>query len=89
MILIQPELIAKLNLCIFPLGKPGVVDVVISTTTKKEITLSSYIKICATSLDGQWTSCTVYAVITPGLCMLIIFGLLFLEINSIIYDHKE
>ena len=89
MVLICPELVAKLNLCIFLLHKPEVVDVAISTTTKKEITLSSYIKICATSLDGQWTSHTVYAVITPGLCMPIIFGLPFLEINSIVCDHKE
>ena len=41
MVLICPELVAKLNLCIFPLHKPEVVNVVISTTTKKEITLSS------------------------------------------------
>ena len=89
MVLICPELVAKMNLHIFPLHKPEVVDVAISTTTKKEITLSSYIKICATSLDGQWTSRTVYAVIAPELCMPIIFGLPFLEINSIVCDHKE
>ena len=78
MVLIQPELVAKLKLCIFQLCKPEIVNVAISTTTKK-ITLSSYVKI----------SHTIFAVIAPGLCMPIIFGLPFLEINSIVCDHKE
>ena len=89
MVLIWPELVAKLNLHIFPLHKPETVDVAISTTTKKEIMLSSYVKIRTTSLDGQWTSHTVYAVIAPGLCMPILYGLPFLELNSIVCDHKE
>lgn len=78
MVLIQPELVAKLKLCIFQLCKPEIVNVAISTTTKK-ITLSSYVKI----------SHTIFAVIAPGLCMPIIFGLSFLEINSIVCDHEE
>ena len=89
MVLIWLQLVKKLALPIFTLPNPEIINVVITTTKKKAISLTLYVKIWATSTDGQWTSWVVYVIIAPGLCMPIIFGLPFLEINTIICDHKE
>ncbi|KAF8800955.1 hypothetical protein BYT27DRAFT_7262510 [Phlegmacium glaucopus] len=65
MVLIHPELVAKLNLPIFTLPNPKLIDIAISTSHKKQISLSTFVKLSATSLYGQWTSHTVYAIIAP------------------------
>ena len=88
MVFIRPDTVTKLGLPSYPLPQPEVVDVAISSSTTTQKTLSHFVKFKATSLDGLWTSRTVYAIITPGLCMPIIFGLPFLEFNGIISDHS-
>lgn len=87
MVLIRPETVKKLGLPSYPLPQPETVDVAISSSTTTKKTLSHFVKFKATSLDGLWTSRTVYAIIAPGLCMPIIFGLPFLEFNGIVADH--
>jgi hypothetical protein len=88
MVLIRPETVTQLGLETFPLPEPELIDVAISSSTSTQKTLSHYVKFKATSLDGLWTSHTVIAIIAPGLCMPIIFGLPFLEFNEIISDHS-
>ncbi|KAF8808581.1 hypothetical protein BYT27DRAFT_7255381 [Phlegmacium glaucopus] len=56
MVLIRPELVIKLGLCIYTLPNREIVDVAISTSCKKEISLSTFVKLRVTSVDGQWTS---------------------------------
>ena len=89
MVLIHPETVKQLGLPTFPLPHPKDVDVAISSSASTKKTLSHFVKFKATSLDGIWTSRTVYAIIAPGLCMPIIFGLPFLEFNGIISDHSH
>jgi len=89
LVLIQPESVCHLGLPMFPLPEPELVDVVISSSASKKLSLTHYVKIKLTSLDGQWTSRTVFAIIAPGLCMPLILGLPFFEHNNIICDHKR
>ena len=89
MVLIRPETCSQLGLELFPLPKPELIDIAISSSTSVPKTLSHFVKIKVTSLDGQWTSCTIFAIIAPGLCMPIILGLPFLIHNSIICDHEQ
>ena len=87
MVFIRPETVKQLGLPTFPLPNPEKVDVAISSAQSTRKTLSHFVKFKATSLDGLWTSHTVIAIVAPGLCMPIIFGLPFLEFNNIICDH--
>jgi hypothetical protein len=89
MVLIRPETVKQLGLASFPLPQPETIDVAISSSGSTKKTLSHFVKFKATSLDGLWTSRTVFAIIAPGLCMPIIFGLPFLEFNEIISDHSR
>ena len=88
MVLIRPETVHKLALPTFLLPTPETIDVAVSSSSSTKKTLTHFVKFKATSLDGLWTSRTVYAVIAPGLCMPIIFGLPFLEFNGIVADHS-
>ena len=87
MVLICPETVKQLGLPTFPLPNTEEVDVAISSAQSTRKTLSHFVKFKATLLDGLWTSCTVIAIVAPGLCMPIIFGLPFLEFNNIVCDH--
>jgi len=86
LILIHLELVEKLALKKYCLNKPEVVDVAFGNE-KNETKLYFYIKLSVTSLDSTWTSRSVRAIVTPGLCMLIILGLPWLEHNNIVTDH--
>jgi Aspartyl protease len=88
MVLIRPETVKKLGLPALLLPQPEIIDVAVSSSSSTKKALTHYIKFKATSYDGLWTSKTVYAIITPGLCMPIVFGLPFLEFNEIIVDHS-
>lgn len=46
-------------------------------------------KIAPYAPDSAWTSQTVKAVITPNLCVPVLFGLPFLSINCIVTDFKD
>jgi hypothetical protein len=88
MVLIRPETVSQLGLQTFTLPEPELIDVAISSSTSTQKKLLHYVKFKATSLDGLWTSRTVIAIVAPGLCMPIIFGLPFIEFNEIISDHS-
>ena len=88
MVLIRPETVHKLALPTFLLPTPETIDIVVSSSSSTKKTLTHFVKFKATSLDGLWTSRTVYAVIAPGLCMPIIFRLPFLEFNGIVANHS-
>ena len=88
MVLIRPDTVQKLALPTFLLPEPEIIDVAVTSSSSTKKTLTHFVKFKATSTDGLWTSRTVYAIIAPGLCMPIIFGLPFLEYNGIIADHS-
>jgi hypothetical protein len=88
MVLIRLDTVQRLGLPTFLLPKPEIIDVPVSSSSSTKKTLSHFVKFKATSLDGLWTSRTVYAIVAPGLCMPIIFGLPFLEFNDIVSDHS-
>ncbi|EDR15393.1 uncharacterized protein LACBIDRAFT_321191 [Laccaria bicolor S238N-H82] len=69
-----PELVERLGLKMHDLAEPELVDVAFNNQQKKT-KLYHYVKLSLTSLDSSWTSCTVRAVVTPGLCAPIILGL--------------
>ena len=71
----------------FSVQRTGPVNTTFSKE-KKKIELYFYVKVSLTSLDSTWTSCSVKAIITPGLCATIIFGLPWLEDNNIVTDHS-
>ena len=93
MVLIRPDIVEKLGLPIFTLPEPEEVDVVISFSktgvTRNKKSLVHYVKIRPSSSDSVFQSCLLHAIICPGLCMPLIFGLPFLEINDVICDHKR
>ena len=51
------------------------------------MTLTEWVKLSVMSLDGQWTSWTVCALVTPNLCTAVTLGLPFLLHNFIVTDH--
>jgi hypothetical protein len=51
-------------------------------------TLTEWVKLKLYDPNELWTSRTVCAVVTPGLCMDIILGLPFLRMNKIVIDHE-
>ena len=93
MVLIRPDIVDLLGLEIFTLDQPEVVDVAISFSKsgieRKKCSLVQYVKLRPSSPDSVFHSRLVHAVICSGLCMPIIFGLPFLELNDIICDHKN
>ena len=93
MVLIRPEIVEELGLPIFALKEPEIVDVAISFSetglSRSKKTLVHYVKLRASSSDSIFQSRVVHAVVCPGLCMPVVFGLPFLEINDIICDHKN
>ena len=93
MVLIRPDIVEKLGLPIFALKEPETVDVAISFSksgfSREEQSLVNYVKLCPFSTDSVFQSRVIHAVICPGLCMPVIFGLPFLEINDILCDHKH
>lgn len=51
--------------------------------------LSEYCKLAVSSVDQDWTSMLVCAVVTLNLCFPIILGLPFLKVNKIVIDHND
>ena len=93
MVLIRPDIVDLLGLEIFTLDQPELVDVAISFSKsgidRKKCSLVQYVKLRPSSPDSIFHSRLVHAVLCPGLCMPVIFGLPFLELNDIICDHKN
>jgi hypothetical protein len=86
LVLIHPDLVNRLGLKKHRLHVPEIVDVAFSNQ-KKKTKLYNYVKLSLTSLDLSWTSRTVRAVVTLGLCAPIILGLPWLIHNLIVMDH--
>ena len=86
LVLIHPELVSCLGFKKYRLQKPELVDVTFNNQ-KSKTKLYHYVKLSLTSLDCTWTSLSIKAIITPGLCAPIILGLPLLDHNSIITDH--
>jgi hypothetical protein len=93
MVLIHPNLVEQLGLQIFTLKQPEEVDVAISFLKTgiayKRNSLVNYVKLHPYSHDSICHSHQLHAVICPGLCMPLIFGLPFLELNDVTCDHKN
>jgi hypothetical protein len=87
LVLIRLDVIKRLGLIIFYLKIPESIDIAIKDCKKKEMLLGTFVILRATSIDKQWHSKPVCAIIAPNLCMPIIFGLPFLLHNSIVTDH--
>jgi Aspartyl protease len=88
-ILIHPDAVEKFQLERFKLKKPEKVSVAISEKLKDSMTLSDFVKFSITTMDNAWTSRTVYAIVTPGLCVPLILRLPFLSRNNIVIDHSD
>ena len=86
-VLIRPDVVAKLNLRKHRLHEPEIVDIAMNNGKKSSLELYEYVKLSLTSLDATWTSKTVKALIAPNLCMPVILGLPFLMHNTIVTDH--
>ena len=93
MVLIRPDTVQELGLEILTLKEPELVDVAISFSKsgveRKKRSLVHYVKLRPFSPDSVFQSRLIHAVVCPGLCMPLIFGLPFLELNDIICDHKN
>jgi hypothetical protein len=93
MVLIRPDVVKELDLPIFTLQQPEEVNVAISFSkagiTREKHSLVHYVKLRPFSSDIVFQSRLIHAVICPGLCMPLVFGLPFLEINDIVCDHKN
>ena len=93
MVLIRPDVVKELGLPVFTLPEPEDVEVAISFSkagvTRKKQSLVQYVKIRPSSPDSVFHSRLLHAIICPGLCMPLIFGLPFLVINDVLCDHKE
>jgi hypothetical protein len=87
-VLIHADLVMKLGLHCHLLPEPETVDVALNSSNALSRTiLTEWVKRSVTSLDDQWTSWTVCALMAPHLCTLIILGLPFLMHNSIVTNH--
>jgi hypothetical protein len=88
LVLICPDIVEKLGLPTFSLPNPEPIAVAIKDSKKKKrMFLNKFVILEPTSIDQTWTSCRVRALITPDLCMPVIFGLPFLSHNNIVTDH--
>jgi len=85
LVLIGEELADKLGLRRCQLAKPLPLSLALS---KDNFLLSHYVKLSCTSLDQNYTSRTVRAIIAPNLCTPLLLGGPFLQHNRIIIDHE-
>ena len=88
MVLIRPDLVKRLNLKSFPLDQPERISVAMGSADRID-ELTHYTTIDPASLDENFRSRPLHAVIAPGLCMPIILGLPFLCTNKIVCNYAE
>lgn len=89
LVLIDDALIMKLGLRRRKLHKPIPATVAMqSDTNSPPFSLHEYVRIKPTSLNCDWTSQTVKAVIAPNLCTSLLLGGPFLSHNRIVIDHE-
>jgi Aspartyl protease len=88
LVLIRPNIVQKLGLPIHTLHTPEPVDVAIKNRKEKQkCILKKFVILSVTSIDQQWSSKRIRAIIAPNLCMPLILGIPFLSHNNIVMDH--
>lgn len=90
LVLIRPELADELGLKRYPLPSPEIVGTAFTNTSSPShtSTLSEFVELNLTSIDGRWSSRRVRAVIAPSYCAQVILGLPFLSHNSLVTDYS-
>jgi hypothetical protein len=90
-VLICLDLVELLALRTHKLHTPMAVDVALSPSSNDHlpITFTDWVKLKPHDTNNNWSSRTVRAIVAPGLCAPIIFGLPFLSTNNIVIDHDD
>ncbi|KAG6331633.1 hypothetical protein ID866_7458 [Astraeus odoratus] len=92
LVLIDDALVKTLGLKRHQLPKPLEVSVAHSLNQTasccETMPLSEYVELSCLSVDSVFHSCTVHAVIAPGLCTPLLLGGPFLSHNHFIIDHE-
>jgi len=88
LVLIRPETVTDLALPIRKLKEPVGVTLALQGTITETI-LHDYVTLELSSLNNQWSSKPVKALIAPNLCENILLGLPFLTHNKIVVDHDN
>ncbi|TFY53313.1 hypothetical protein EVJ58_g9521 [Rhodofomes roseus] len=87
-VLIWEPLAHQLGLRLRNLPQPERVELAMAAEGKKvTVSLYQYVKLSVSHPSFRWKSCTVRAIVTPGLCTDLILGLPFLVRNGIVIDH--
>ena len=84
-VLIDETLVARLGLRRRRLPSPQRVRLAMG---EEVVEFSEWVKLQASSIDGQWTARVVRAIVAPGLAYPVILGGPFLESNKIVIDHE-
>ena len=84
-VLIDERLVARLGLRRRRLPSPQRVRLAMG---EEEVEFSEWVKLRASSIDGQWTAHVVRAIVAPGLVYPVILGGPFLISNKIVIDHE-
>jgi len=86
LVLIRPETVADLALPIRKLSEP--LSATLAIGGEKIVTsFHNYVHLQLNSVNNEWASKTVRALIAPELCTNILLGLPFLSHNNIVVDH--
>jgi hypothetical protein len=86
--LIRPDIVQKLGLPIYTLHTPEPVDLTIKNGKEKQkCILKKFVILGITSINQQWSSKRIQAIIAPNLCMPLILSIPFLLHNNIVMDH--
>ncbi len=88
MVLIHPDLVARLQLPRLPLPQPEHITMAIDAT-KRPDNITDYIVLQPSSMDGKFQSKPLHAAIAPGLFIPIILGLPFLTINKVTCNYAK
>jgi len=89
-VLIRDNLVDDLKLQRRKLHEPMNISLALSDSENCVVTtLSEWVKLKLFDRNNLWSSRTVHAVVTPGLCTDVILGLPFLQVNKIITDHSN
>jgi hypothetical protein len=89
-VLIHDELVNRLGLRCRTLNEPMNISLEVSELNNHIVqTLTEWVKLKLHDPNDSWSSRTVHAVVTPGLCTDIILGLPFLCTNKIVIDHEQ
>ena len=87
LMLIRPDIVQKLGLPIHTLHTPEPVDIAIKNGKEKQkCILKEFVILGVTSIDQQWSSKRIQAIITPNLCMPLILGV---RLRTIKRDSRQ